>query len=324
MKKILISLLVLVAGATGFATVHYVLWMNASIARLEAGSQVVMTPRGRVEYAISGTEGPVILFLHGTPGGYDQGAHFALVAAEEGFRFVRPSRPGYLRTPLEVGRTPAEQADAYVALLDALGLRRVAVVGLSGGGPSAFEFALRYPDRCFAMVSISGRSRARPSRERSTAQRLMGWLTTTNVAGWLTGTLVSWRPNLLVRPLSPEVRAEVLADPAKLAILKGFADTLIVLPAARQAGRSNDIEQFQRLPRFPLETMQVPVLVIHGTEDESVPFANAEFVAQTAPRVVLHAVEGGGHGIVLTHAERLLPIIFEFVREHASSSRPTG
>ena len=112
MKKILLSLLVLVAGATGFAAVHYVLWMNASIARLEAGSQVVMTPRGHVEYAISGTEGPVILFLHGTPGGYDQGAHFALVAAKEGFRFVRPSRPGYLRTPLEVGRTPAEQADA--------------------------------------------------------------------------------------------------------------------------------------------------------------------------------------------------------------------
>lgn len=73
--------------------------------------------------------------------------------AEQGdFRHIIPSRPGYLRTPLSVGRTPREPAEAFAALLDILKIDKVAVLGGSGGGPSAIGFAARYPDRCVAFV----------------------------------------------------------------------------------------------------------------------------------------------------------------------------
>lgn len=49
-------------------------------------------------------------------------------------KFIIPSRPGYLRTPLSVDRTPKEQAEALAALLDTLKIDKVAVVGGSGGG----------------------------------------------------------------------------------------------------------------------------------------------------------------------------------------------
>ena len=48
------------------------------------------------EYQLVGDSGPVLLFLHGTPGGYDQGTSVPEV------RVLTPSRPGYLRTPIDV------------------------------------------------------------------------------------------------------------------------------------------------------------------------------------------------------------------------------
>jgi pimeloyl-ACP methyl ester carboxylesterase len=83
-----------------------------------------------MEYVLKGDHGPIMLFLHGAPGGYD-----AAPDAGENFRLLAPSRPGYLSTPLETGRTPAEQARAYAALLDALEIREpVLVMAPSGGG----------------------------------------------------------------------------------------------------------------------------------------------------------------------------------------------
>jgi pimeloyl-ACP methyl ester carboxylesterase len=51
------------------------------------------------------------------------------------------SRFGYLRTPLPADASAAAQADAHACLLDALGIRRAAIVGASAGAPSAMQFA---------------------------------------------------------------------------------------------------------------------------------------------------------------------------------------
>ena len=50
-----------------------------------------------------------------------------------GFRVIAPSRPGFLRTPLtETVKTPDQQADPEVALMDALGVERFGVMCWSG------------------------------------------------------------------------------------------------------------------------------------------------------------------------------------------------
>ena len=60
---------------------------------------VVDTPSGPVAFREEG-EGPPVLFVHGSPGGSDQGMLMARFLAEAGFRVIAPSRPGYLATPL--------------------------------------------------------------------------------------------------------------------------------------------------------------------------------------------------------------------------------
>src|SRR5919206_558169 len=123
-------------------------------ARLVAGSQVIQTARGPVEYATRG-EGPPVLLVNATAGGYDQALLLGEMFVGDGFRQIAPSRPGYLRTPQAADPTAAGQADVLAALLDALGVRRAAVVGMSAGGPVAMQFALRHPERTSALVLLS-------------------------------------------------------------------------------------------------------------------------------------------------------------------------
>jgi pimeloyl-ACP methyl ester carboxylesterase len=135
--KILGLLLLIVVLGTA---IIYFFWRTDRLETLAARSHIVDTAAGPVQYSIQGEEGPVILFLHGTPGGFDHNPFFT-AESFPGFRQLTPSRPGYLGTPLTTGATPEQQARAYAALLDTLGIDRVVVLGASGGGPSSVYFA---------------------------------------------------------------------------------------------------------------------------------------------------------------------------------------
>ena len=103
-----------------------------------------------MEYQLVGNnQEQTLLFFHGTPGGYDQG-----IGALDDAQVLTLSRPGYLGTPLEVGTTPGDQAQAAAAVLDKLGIAEVTVMGASGGGPAAYTFAARYPERTLALVGL--------------------------------------------------------------------------------------------------------------------------------------------------------------------------
>ena len=118
-RKILKSLgIALIVVSVGIAAV-YVTSRHRILDALDDAGQIAETAVGPIEYGIVGDSGPVILFAHGTPGGFDQTPFFSAVGFE-GYRVLTPSRPGYMATPLDVGRTPQDQARAFAALLDAL------------------------------------------------------------------------------------------------------------------------------------------------------------------------------------------------------------
>ena len=52
-----------------------------------------------------------------------------------------------------MGETPDEQARAFSALLDTLGIDRVFVVGTSGGGPSSIRFAALFPEKTISLIT---------------------------------------------------------------------------------------------------------------------------------------------------------------------------
>jgi hypothetical protein len=121
-------------------------WKADYVRRLEAGSRVIETRLGPIEYADVG-EGVPWLSLHGTPGGYDQSlaSRNANPEAQAGVRTIAVSRPGYLRTPLSSGATFEQQADLFAALLDELKIKRVVVIASSGAGYPGLQLPCSIP-----------------------------------------------------------------------------------------------------------------------------------------------------------------------------------
>jgi pimeloyl-ACP methyl ester carboxylesterase len=107
--------------------------------------RIAPTSRGRIEYRISGT-GPVVVILRG---GHSSRTtrlgHERLVG--EGFAVLEPSRPGYDGTPVKVGCTAQDAADALAQLLDVLHIERASLVAISAAGHTGIELARRHPER---------------------------------------------------------------------------------------------------------------------------------------------------------------------------------
>lgn len=273
------------------------------IQHLEEGSRVVETANGPVEVSIVG-EGPPVLVIHGAAGGYDQGLLETRVL--ENFKFIAVSRPGYLRTPIETGRTPAEQADALAALLDALGIKRAGVIGTSMGGLVAIHFALKYPERCWALVLVSSVNASLPRRV--SILKPLASLAETDFIPWM---LMKRELLYLVRP---GLRQQTAEDPQKVQILDDLLQSAYPL-SLRTPGLLNDADQVDNLGEIPLEEISAPTLVIHGTADEVVPFDQGVHSADRIPGAQFLPVAGGTHYCILTHMEKTRPAIMAFLKE---------
>jgi len=135
----LIAVVILVSAA-------YLLDMKRAYERIHGKSTVIPSPYGDIEYTAGGL-GPPVLVIHGSGGGYDQGELLAQAVLGEQFHWITPSRFGYLRSTFYEVAKWDDQAHAYAYLLDQLGVKKVPVVALSQGGPSALLFAVLHPER---------------------------------------------------------------------------------------------------------------------------------------------------------------------------------
>jgi pimeloyl-ACP methyl ester carboxylesterase len=291
-------------------------------------SRIAQTALGPIEYYVTGT-GPAVLVSHGCPGGYDQGLIAARLAGDQPFQFIALSRPGYLRTPLCVGASPAEQADAYAALLDALHIHAAAVIGISAGGPSALQFTLRHPGRCWALVTLSAVSRRLSQAEITKCKSLLTRLT-------FTATLLCELIRYRVTELANRCRAlwGFMAwrdsDNEYGLPIRGHLDVVLGLLGSfrtmslRKAGLENDVEQLTRMPVYPLEEITTPTLVLHGKADEVVPFSHAEAIVNRVPQARILKFQDGGHLFCATHYQQVIPAIFEFLRQSAQKLIPAS
>jgi pimeloyl-ACP methyl ester carboxylesterase len=153
MRRVLIGTLAAVAAGAIWIVAAYLRDIGAARRRVSIGSAIAETRCGPIEYADRG-KGPPVLVVHGAGGGFDQGLLLGAGLLDHGYRVVAMSRFGYLRTPLPEDASAEAQADAHVCLLDALGIDRATVFGVSAGGPSTIQFCLRHPDRCSAMILL--------------------------------------------------------------------------------------------------------------------------------------------------------------------------
>jgi len=304
----------LVAGSTWIAY-QYHRDIGRARARTATGSRVISTPCGPIEYAEVGS-GPVILAIHGAGGGFDQGLALAGPFATSGYRVIAMSRFGYLRTPAPSHPSIALQADAHACLLDALGVKSAAVIGVSAGAPSGLEFALRHSARCTALVlQVPGWY----PPERRSFKRL-GPLEALVFNQFLRSDLLFWAFTRFLPSISDRT---VLGTPSAVVAVGSPSEqhrvaTILrdISPVSqRQVGLSLEGQLTVEDLSKPLESVTAPTLVISAKDDLYSTYSNAEFIARHVPHGTFIGYDTGGHMLV-GHGGEVISGVLAFLHEH--------
>jgi 2-hydroxy-6-oxonona-2,4-dienedioate hydrolase len=283
-------------------------------ARTTQGSVVVATRCGPIEYQEAG-HGIPLLMIHGSGGGHDQGMAWARPLTADGIRVIAMSRFGYLRTPRPADASPEAQADAHACLLDALGITTAAIVGVSAGGPSALQTAIRHPDRVAALVLVvpiaykpnAVAASAPPVSDDKDAMllRLLG----SDALYWL-GLQVA-RDQVFRHVLATPPEQIAAASAGERARVNDMAERILPV-SARAAGLRDDTRLGKRLGPYPLERIRAPTLVISARDDGFGTFAVAQYTASRIPGATFIGFEHGGH-LLVGHSDAVRVKIVELV-----------
>jgi 2-hydroxy-6-oxonona-2,4-dienedioate hydrolase len=289
--------------------------MARARARVATGSTLFEGRFGAMEYAQAGS-GPPCLMIHGTGGGFDQGLAFAASLADTGWTVIAPSRFGYLRSAFPADPSSENQADAFIDLMDELGIARAPVIGGSAGALSAMQFAIRHPERCSALMVIvpaayaPDHPPARPPNalaraiiERGLRSDFLFWAGMAMAEDSMIGALLATDP-VLVHTAVPAEQARVRS------ILRNIQPVSL-----RAEGLLNDGALAGNPKPMELERVVAPTFVASLEDDRFETAAAARHIASSVPGAELVIYPSGGH-VWVGHNDDLFARIDAFLRKH--------
>ena len=225
-------------------------------------------------------DAPVVLFLHGI-GGNRSNWRGQLAAVGQRYRAVAWDARGYGGSDDGDALVFTDFADDAVRVLDHLGAQRAHIVGLSMGGRIALDLWRRYPARVatLTLADTSAGSKETQAPEKVEAflaarrKPLLEGRTTADIAPGVAATLAG--PNI-----APETMAELVAS----------------LSALRAEPYLRTLEAVTRFTDFPdFASIDVPTLVIVGSEDRVAPPSVARAMADAIPHARYVELPGAGH-----------------------------
>jgi pimeloyl-ACP methyl ester carboxylesterase len=258
--------------------------LNAARARLAAVDRHVISTRwGAVEYAERGSGDPVLVvhgIFHNCVGG--------LLSVRDFFdrRFIAPSRFGYLGSNMPLDATPAHQADALAALLDALGVDQIDVIGESAGATSALQLALRHPERVKHLAVLVGNLPGSPT---AVAQPSLAKLFNRQLPLWV---LRTFAPSMMVRLVAGLPR-EFAMSREDARFVTEFIDSLF--PVSPEGVDFDAFVSNADVNDYNLEAINVPTLIIHTKDDQVASHEASKRAAERIPGARFVSLESGGH-----------------------------
>jgi pimeloyl-ACP methyl ester carboxylesterase len=281
--------------------------MRAARARLAAVRRhAIFTKWGAVEYAEQGCGDPVLVLhgiFHNCVGGL-----LSVRALFSNRRVVAPSRFGYLGSSLPPNATPAAQADALAALLDALDIDQVDVVGLSAGATSALQMALRHPGKLRHLALLVGNL---PESPTAVVQPTWATLVNRQFPLWA---LRTFAPSTMARLAGVPAGFHMTAEDARF--VTEFIDSLFPLrpegPMFDAFVSNADVET------YTLEAISVPTLIVHTKDDPLASHEASRRAAERIPGARFVSLESGGH-LMLGQAKAIRAELADFL---AGKARP--
>lgn len=266
----------------------------------EYGAENIELCYGNMSYVDRG-DGDVILSVHGIFGGYDQAYDTCKDFASD-YRILAPSRFGYPGSDIKGAGTPSEQAEAYVELLDRLGINQVYVLSTSAGGSVAIRFALDYPERTKGLILYCS---AMPLTEKPEKYA--------EYAG-PPGFLCNNYAMFLMRPMFGPIMG---MDPSTIYSMMPISERKagVVLDAA-----VTNPDMARNYENYDIENLQVPVLILHAKDDKLASYEGAVNASARFPEYIFVAFEDGGH-LMAGHEAEVHKAVTDFVQKNRLTER---
>ena len=274
-----------------------------------------LTERRSVGFALYGAEdGYPVVVCHGTPGSrliLQLAAEFAHSA---GLCLIVPDRPGYGLSSHHRHKRLIDWSRDLAMLVDHLGHRHFAIIGISGGGPFALGVASAMPERVTRLQVISGLaplSQADVLRSLDPKQRTMtramrgGSVLLQSVLKLASGGLHNLPDSLLQRVmrLAPGANGPLSANPlAQQSMMDSFREAF----RHGSEGLGNDLALFNQPWGFSIKQVEVPVRLWHGEEDAVVPVGMGRYLAKNLPACEATFMPEAGHYWVIENLDLVL------------------
>ncbi|MGH7641282.1 MAG: alpha/beta fold hydrolase [Candidatus Dormibacteria bacterium] len=270
-------------------------------------TKVVPGPGGRelcLELA-GDPAGPTILVHGGTPNSRHLSPDWISEAERRNLRLVSYDRPGYGRSSPDPGHSVADAAGDVRAIAQAIGCRRMATWGYSGGGPYALACAALLPELTAAAATVGSIAPyGAPGLDYLAGT---GDLNAEDIRLYFSDpeaarTKAAADREELLHATAEDVAAGLatLLSPADAAVLTGaFAEFMVRCSqdglAPGDQGWWDDGVAHLSPWGFEIASIPVPVKVWHGAQDRFVPFSHGEWLAAHVPGAEAELSQVDGH-----------------------------
>jgi len=256
-------------------------------------------------------KGKPVFYFHGWPASRLSGSETKTAALKLGVRVISPDRPGFGMSDYQANRTLLDWAKDLNELADSLGIKKFAVMGVSGGGPYAAVCAYKIPQRItkagivvgLAPLNVKGLTKGI-----STASRI-GWENYHKFpllrffAAWIGIVQFKYFP-VLGRVISFRAKSDRVLIKARSKKVNFTASK----EAYRQGikGAAQELKIYTDDWGFKLKDTKTKVFLWYGAKDKNVSLKMGEYYHSQIKNSKLFVNWEGGHLFRLEHEEEIL------------------
>ena len=257
----------------------------------------------QIYYEVRGEGFPLVMIM-GISGNVDWWNPRMVQELSKNFKIVMFDSRGAGRTEVSNREYTIKLfADETAGLMDALGISRAHVFGVSMGGAIAQELVLNHLEKVEKLVLCStscGGTKSVPASE--------------EVLGRFGADRSGLSPEEICRRGIPLIFAEdfIQKNPDFVEL---FVQRVLMAPISNESfmRRLVAVRKFDTYDRLP--QIRVPTLILHGKRDILVPPENGSILAEAIPNAKLVYFEKSAHGLMYEEMERMIRVLSDFLAE---------